>query len=98
VGRKTCRPVPGFIHDLIHVAVNCLDRNAELQSIIQAVVDAGTRNGWLAGHLTVGFGEFVETVHHTDIAGARPDGMGDHTEGTRNAQSLVVGISACNRV
>ncbi|KAH8090463.1 optic atrophy 3 protein-domain-containing protein [Filobasidium floriforme] len=35
-------------------------RNAELQSIIQAVVDAGTRNGWLAGHLTVGSGDGVD--------------------------------------
>lgn len=32
-------------------------RNAELQSIIQAVVDAGMRNGWLAGHLTVASGD-----------------------------------------
>jgi len=39
--------------DLFHVE----SRNAELQSIIQAVVDAGMRNGWLAGHLTVASGD-----------------------------------------
>lgn len=60
MSQKTCRPVPGFIHDLTHVAANCLDRNAELQNIIQAVIDAGTRNGWLAGHLTVGSGDGVD--------------------------------------
>lgn len=35
-------------------------RNAELQNIIQAVVDAGTRNGWLAGHMTVGSGGQID--------------------------------------